>query len=326
MSIAVIDTAAALEVAYTNTPGTMNGIDNTQIPGKVLYLYSATTDTWIAQGIDDTAITSESATADTLTVAAGHKLVTGMPVQVSALGDTAIAKAWQVSAGGAFVDLTTAINNGTANDVQPFATGVLNDYMAVGYTTTVGQLKFVIGTSGTVGTATWEYWNGSAWTALSGLTDNTTQLKAAPGTVTVVYTTPSDWAPLALNGGAALYYIRVRALTTYTVNPLLTQGWVDGVLPTGLSGGTTYWAIVSDPNTFKLATTRANALAGTAIDLTSNGGGITATTVATAGAGSAFIPAKTPDIFIDGSYGAKVSVVQDASGGKASLTPVGVPR
>lgn len=46
-----------------------------------------------------------------------------------------------------------------------------------------------------------------------------------------------------------------------------------GTLPAGLSTNTLYWVIVVDANTFKLATSLANALAGTAIDLTTNGAG-----------------------------------------------------
>lgn len=46
-----------------------------------------------------------------------------------------------------------------------------------------------------------------------------------------------------------------------------------GTLPTGLAINTLYWVIVDDANSFKLATSLANATAGTAIDLTSNGSG-----------------------------------------------------
>jgi hypothetical protein len=44
-----------------------------------------------------------------------------------------------------------------------------------------------------------------------------------------------------------------------------------GTLPTGLSTGTDYFVIVVDENTIKLASTLANAIAGTAINLTSQG-------------------------------------------------------
>ena len=47
----------------------------------------------------------------------------------------------------------------------------------------------------------------------------------------------------------------------------------DGVLPTGLSAATAYYAIYVNASTFKLATTRANALSGTAINITAAAGG-----------------------------------------------------
>jgi hypothetical protein len=46
-----------------------------------------------------------------------------------------------------------------------------------------------------------------------------------------------------------------------------------GGLPSGLLAATDYWAIRVDANTFKLASSLANALAGTAIDITTNGTG-----------------------------------------------------
>jgi hypothetical protein len=99
-----------------------------------------------------------------------------------------------------------------------------------------------------------------------------------------------------------------------------------GALPTGLSAATTYWAIVVSTTVFKLATSRALAFAGTAIDITANGTGTqTATTVATAGAGSMLLPAGAM-VILDGVNGAKVSVIQDVGAGKASLTPLGPVR
>lgn len=46
-----------------------------------------------------------------------------------------------------------------------------------------------------------------------------------------------------------------------------------GALPTGLSGATDYFVIVLTSSTFKLATSLANALAGTALTISSNGTG-----------------------------------------------------
>lgn len=47
----------------------------------------------------------------------------------------------------------------------------------------------------------------------------------------------------------------------------------DGTYPTGLAGGTPYYPIYVTPTTIKLATTVANAVAGTAIDISSSGSG-----------------------------------------------------
>ena len=46
-----------------------------------------------------------------------------------------------------------------------------------------------------------------------------------------------------------------------------------GAIPGGLAAATDFWAIVVDANTIKLATSSTNALAGTAIDITSAGSG-----------------------------------------------------
>lgn len=99
-----------------------------------------------------------------------------------------------------------------------------------------------------------------------------------------------------------------------------------GGLPAGLSAATTYWVNVIDVNTFYFYDTQAHAIAGGStgrIDITTAGTGTqTVTTTATAGAGSKFLPAKAVD-YIDGAFGAKVSVIQDTAGGKASLSPMG---
>lgn len=92
-----------------------------------------------------------------------------------------------------------------------------------------------------------------------------------------------------------------------------------GGLPAGLAAATTFWMIVLDVNTFKLATSYANALAGTAIDITTNGTGTqTASTVATAGAGSHQVQPSFP-LLLDGVNGSTVAVIQDAAPGKASI-------
>lgn len=70
--------------------------------------------------------------------------------------------------------------------------------------------------------------------------------------------------------GTATITIASPAVVTEAGHGLATGNIVyfttTGALPTGLSANTRYWAIVVDANTFRLATTLANALAGTAIN------------------------------------------------------------
>jgi hypothetical protein len=98
-------------------------------------------------------------------------------------------------------------------------------------------------------------------------------------------------------------------------------------LPAGLSAATNYWLIVVDSAHVKFATSRANALAGTAVDITDAGTGThTMTTFAAKnGASSVQVPAGLPRL-LDGCNGPAISVVQDTAGGEATLTVLSVNR
>ena len=98
-----------------------------------------------------------------------------------------------------------------------------------------------------------------------------------------------------------------------------------GALPTGLVAATTYWVYVLTPNTFYLYDTLAHAVAGGGtgkkVPTTAGTGTQTATTTATATAGSVFVPSGKVE-YLDGAFGAKVSVIRDTADGKASLAPL----
>lgn len=115
-------------------------------------------------------------------------------------------------------------------------------------------------------------------------------------------------------------------LTTGMVVQVSNSG---GALPTGLVAATSYWAGVIDANTFYFYDTLAHAQAGGPtgrIAMSDNGTGTqTMTTTATVGNGSAYLPAGAM-VPVDGALGAKVSVIQDSAGGKASITPCMVVR
>ena len=110
-----------------------------------------------------------------------------------------------------------------------------------------------------------------------------------------------------------------------------------GALPGGTAASTNYWIIVVDSDEIKLATSLANALAGTAVNVTDAGTGahtmastlqtVTVATVAVAGTanGSMFVPAGE-DVAIAGAttvsgvMRTKISIIRDSADGKASLT------
>lgn len=136
---------------------------------------------------------------------------------------------WQFdSSATGYVDETADANSSGANDWALFPAGAGDaDAALVGFPVKFGRLSVNVGTAG-VGTYTvvWEYWNGSAWTALSGVTDGTGAFKTA-GTNNVTFTIPSNWALSSVNGSAQLYYVRAkRDSGTVTTDPLGTQCWV----------------------------------------------------------------------------------------------------
>jgi hypothetical protein len=179
------------------------------------------------------------------------------PTEAYSVKNDAAAVVWQVAAGGpTFVDETADFNSAANADFQPFPTvEAANDYCAFGFALKFSKLIFdyANGTAGVGGTVAWEYWNGTAWAALSGVTDGTTSFTAAVGDgKAVTWTAPSDWATTTLNGSAQLYYVRARVTGTYSTNPVLDQGFIAGqgtgnfkVHPRhggGAQGGESAWA------------------------------------------------------------------------------------
>jgi len=145
------------------------------------------------------------------------------------LASTAIALSGAVAVDGAAeTDETTAANNATVNDMTLLpATPAQNDAYAFGGAQTFDGLTIKIGTAGVgVWTITWEYYNGSAWAALAGVTDGTAGFTAAAGDHNVTFTRPADWATVAL-GGLTQYFIRgrVSAYTSIATQPKGTQAW-----------------------------------------------------------------------------------------------------
>lgn len=142
--------------------------------------------------------------------------------------------------GGAYTDETTEANEDTANDMTLFpATPAADDAYLIGMTNQFNRVLFNVGTAG-AGTYTvaWEYWNGSGWSALSGVTDDTGAFKNA-GLNDVVFTIPSNWATTTINSQGPFYYIRAKidSGTTTTV-PLGTRAYAGAGLRASYNTGT----------------------------------------------------------------------------------------
>lgn len=138
--------------------------------------------------------------------------------------------------GGLFVDETTPANEATGDDVELVgATIAVNDAIYFGHATaTFSALDINITTQGDYTTTTfaWEYWNGTAWTALSGVTDGTSNFEAGTGVVEVSFTIPTDWAQNTVAAATEGYWVRARCTATNgTTTPCqMGQIWVTNAL------------------------------------------------------------------------------------------------
>jgi hypothetical protein len=130
--------------------------------------------------------------------------------------------------GGVYTNETTAANNATADDVHLLpAVPVTGDAFIVGSATQFNRVLVNVTTAG-VGTFSiaWKYWNGAAWAALTGVTDDTGSFKNA-GPNDVVFTCPSNWATSTINAQGPFYFVKAEVTyTSSTTVPLAGQIWV----------------------------------------------------------------------------------------------------
>ncbi len=137
--------------------------------------------------------------------------------------------------GGLYVNETTAIQEATADDVEVFTgTPAIGDAIYFGHASlTFARLDVNITTDGDgVWTVVWEYWNGTAWTALASVVDGTATGTAAfvaggTGWFSVTYTLPTDWVKNTVDSVDG-YWIRadIDAYTSLVTLPQVGQGFV----------------------------------------------------------------------------------------------------
>ncbi len=129
--------------------------------------------------------------------------------------------------GTVFTEYTTAAQNTTQNDV-PVLTGspAVDDAFYFGCD---NPCRILTWNTDTVGVGTWtityEYWDGTAFTALSGVDDRTAGFTVL-GQKAVTWDMPADWATRTTTGSAVSSYwgrARVSAFTSITTQPLASR-------------------------------------------------------------------------------------------------------
>ncbi len=129
---------------------------------------------------------------------------------------------------GSFTAVTTNWNNTTtATTIFP-AMEAIGDGHVFGFAEQFSSVEFEISTSGVAGVVSWQYWNGTTWSALSNVVDDTSSFTAnvsegAYNRYRVTWDQPTDWATRTISTVTA-YYIRANITTVYTTNPQIQQG------------------------------------------------------------------------------------------------------
>lgn len=132
--------------------------------------------------------------------------------------------------GGLYVNDSADFNDAGADDVQPLpATPAVDDAFYLGADETFSRVDLNVSTAGSgTWTVAYEYWDGSAFVALSSVTDPTTGFSAGgTGINSLTWDMPVDWAKNTVDG-VLKYWMRVRvtAFTSVTTPALLAQGFV----------------------------------------------------------------------------------------------------
>ncbi len=137
--------------------------------------------------------------------------------------------------GGSTTVETTEANEATADDMTLLPeTPAVEDAYYIGADHKFGYARLNVGTAGAgTWTITWKYWDGSAWTALSNVTDGTDGFTAAAGSHDVTFDTPADWATTTVAAIASLYWVKaeVTAYTSLATQPKGTQAWIPSASP-----------------------------------------------------------------------------------------------
>jgi hypothetical protein len=161
--------------------------------------------------------------------------------------------------GGSYADYSSGANTSTLDDLKlanssgSIASGDAvyfgNSPSTVTFTTLALYISTAYTSSGTPAVLAWEYWNGSAWTAVSGLSDGSNGFQTA-GRVLVSFTSPSGWAATTVNGVSS-YWLRARwtsADGSVTARPAAAQMCLSAISATLLPVVYTMLRCIEIPN------------------------------------------------------------------------------
>ena len=130
-----------------------------------------------------------------------------------------------------FTEYTSASQNTTANDVSLLpAVPVVGNAFYFGCDNLCRVVSIDIDTAGSgTWTLTWEYWNGTIWTALTNVDDRTNRFRNL-GRNTISWDMPTNWATRTVTGSSVDSFwsrARVSAFTSLTTQPLATRLWYE---------------------------------------------------------------------------------------------------
>lgn len=124
--------------------------------------------------------------------------------------------------GGTLTDETSAAKNDTSDDMTLLPSSPsTGDAYYIGNGEQFDTFDLTLSTAGAGDwTIVWEYYNGSSWVALNGLSDGTSGFTTG-GTNTVTWNTPTDWSEETIDG-EELFWVRARVdtFTSITTQPL----------------------------------------------------------------------------------------------------------
>jgi hypothetical protein len=119
--------------------------------------------------------------------------------------------------GTTYTDNTAEAATKTGTPFYAFAsTVVANDAIYIGNSNRFMGVNVRLSTFGVAGVVAWEYYNGSAWVALSDITDLTENFEKSGK---VNFGLPLDWQTTTVSLGADQYWIRARVTTAHTTSP-----------------------------------------------------------------------------------------------------------